>query len=367
MTALPLPAMRIVANVRKLNGKLRGFEPCLGDGLLRMMELNEEANDKLINLADRKFHSGELFTHLYVNVMRPSADNFLTRKIWFDVRLPAFLKVHEADVFLSFEERGIMGIGIPQITTVLNSAFIRRNAFKYFHKASAIITGSDYVKHMLTGRGIAPSKIHVIYPFASTAYQPLSEEMKREILEKYSGSKEYFYCAFETGENADPINLLKAFSYFKKRQQSGFKLILSGISKGRALMESLKAYKYREDVIVLSGMDKNEKARLVAAAYATIHTGIGENSIITLLEIMQSGVPVIMRPGSVAKEIAYDEILLAEISDPAEIGNKMMRLYTDEQLRARMIEAGIARASAFDVDKTATLLRQAIETAVKAG
>ena len=50
----------------------------------------------------------------------------------------------------------------------------------------------------------------------------------------------------------DLLNLLKAFSVFKKRQKSNWKLVLTGNLRqyDKKFLEDLRTYKYRDDVVM---------------------------------------------------------------------------------------------------------------------
>lgn len=63
------------------------------------------------------------------------------------------------------------------------------------------------------------------------AFQPLPWEEKIKVKEQYTAGTEYFLYAgsFRPGKNL--VNLLKAFSLFKKRQQSNWKLVLAGVAE----------------------------------------------------------------------------------------------------------------------------------------
>jgi glycosyltransferase involved in cell wall biosynthesis len=97
-------------------------------------------------------------------------------------------------------------------------------------------------------------------------------EEKEKIKEEYAGGTEYFLF---TGDIYPPdhlITLLKAFSYFKKWQQSNMKLIMAGPAnrKTEKLKEKLATYKYREDVIIIENPDPQTIQELTGAAYAPV-------------------------------------------------------------------------------------------------
>jgi glycosyltransferase involved in cell wall biosynthesis len=158
------------------------------------------------------------------------------------------------------------------------------------------------------------------------------------------------------------LHLLKAFSIFKKRQQSDWKLVLAGRLAWHYenFLESLKSYKYRDDVVLTGYIEENELVNIIGSAYALVYPSVWEGFGVPVLEAMRCHVPVVTSSGSAMQEIADDAALYADPADYAEIADKMMLLYKDESLRAEMIEKGKMREREFSWDRTAELLWQTI-------
>lgn len=97
-------------------------------------------------------------------------------------------------------------------------------------------------------------------------------EEREQIKEKYAGGTEYFLYAASIYPVDPLILLLKAFSYFKRWQQSNMKLIVAGATnrKTEKLKEKLATYKYREDVILIENPAAEALIELTAGAYASV-------------------------------------------------------------------------------------------------
>ena len=163
------------------------------------------------------------------------------------------------------------------------------------------------------------------------------------------------------------MNLLKAFSVFKKRQQSGLKLLLAGrlAWKYESFTKSLESYKYRSDVILTGYVEEEELVKLIGAAYAMVYPSLWEGFGVPVLEAMRCAVPVITSTNSSMKEIAKEGALYAEANNHQDIADKMMLLYKNENLRNEMIEKGKVVVQEYSWDKTADLLWQSIVKTVK--
>lgn len=123
-------------------------------------------------------------------------------------------------------------------------------------------------------------------------------------------------------------------------------------------------YKYSKDVKIVGRENIMEVAALSAAAYACILTTEHELNLIPALEAMQSAVPVVAVAGSAISSTFGDAVYFATKKDSKEIGECMMRIYTDEQFRKQFIEKGATIATAYSWRRTTDLLWQAMQNAL---
>ena len=131
-----------------------------------------------------------------------------------------------------------------------------------------------------------------------------------------------------------------------------------------SLIDKLKTYKYRNDVVLLNYVNEDTLAKLTATAYALVYPSFFEGFGVPVLEAMQCEVPVITSTGSAMQEIAGDAALYAEPGNYMELAEKMMHLYKDETLRASLIQKASYIIVQYTWDKTAQLLWQAIQKAL---
>ena len=205
-------------------------------------------------------------------------------------------------------------------------------------------------------------KFCVVYPAAQQIFQPLNEAVKQEVRKKYCDEKSYFIYAGTNQQRNDLLNLLKAFSVFKKRQQSNWKLVLTGNPSqySRKFMDDLRSYKYRSDVVMATNEKQDDAARLIGSAYALICAAYNDGSVFPILQALRCQVPVIAADTPAGREIAGDAALYAHPADPENIAAQMMMLYKDESLRSMLIEKGKMAGARYSLDKSAELLWQCI-------
>lgn len=94
-------------------------------------------------------------------------------------------------------------------------------------------------------------------------------------------------------------------------------------------------------------------------AFPTLYEGFG----FPALEAMACGAPVLTSSTSSLPELVGDEAILVDPLDEASIADGLVRLVTDDALRARLREAGPHRAAGFDWDATARATADALHGA----
>ncbi|MBD0368451.1 MAG: glycosyltransferase family 4 protein, partial [Flavisolibacter sp.] len=187
------------------------------------------------------------------------------------------------------------------------------------------------------------------------------------VKEKYTEGKEYFIYVGAIHLQKNIINLLKAFSIFKKRQRSSMKLVLCGrlVWKNDAFFQLLKTYKYRNDVLVTGYIAEAELAHLIGSAYALVYPSLFEGFGMPVLEALQCRVPVLTSAHSAMQEISNTAALYFDAADPASMADQLMLIYKDEDLRRTLIEKGRSVAKKYSWQRTAELMWACIEKAGK--
>jgi glycosyltransferase involved in cell wall biosynthesis len=177
-------------------------------------------------------------------------------------------------------------------------------------------------------------------------FRPVSMEEKANTKEKYTGGQEFFLHVGAIQPRKNLLNLLKAFSIFKKRLQSNMKLVLAGrlAWKNEEFWKLIKTYKYRDDVVITDYLPENELALLMGSAYALVYPSLFEGFGVPVVEAMRANVPVLTSQNSSMQEIGETAALYFNPHDHADIAEKMMLIYKDETLRKNLIEKGTAQA-----------------------
>lgn len=320
-------------------------------------------------------------------------------KLWYDWQLPRLVKQHKPDLLMltggvtakPSGTRQCVWMPVfanPKEATAIPAGYIvpiyAARLGNSVRQAETIFCFSEKDRGWLAGRGNKDAaNILVVRPSASPDVRPLSLNDKEAIKERYTAGKEYFFihtagtgAATRAGED-QIVQLLKAFSLFKKRQRSNLQLVLAGAQTG-SLRERLETYKYRGDVHLIdadatrtdagfpptAASSANPGAAslddILGAAYVVLFPFEDSSLGTSLLNAWKAGVPTLVARGSRLQELVDDAAVIAGVDDPAALAGYMMSVYKDETQRNALIEKGTSRLSGLDPSPSFTAIRTAI-------
>jgi glycosyltransferase involved in cell wall biosynthesis len=333
--------------------------------------VKQHPQNTFIFIFGRPYHTLTLSENIIPVVIGPPAHPWLW-KFWYNYKIPAVLKKYKADVFVSGDGIYSLRTKIPQCLVITDLAFLhypgllknharfyKKNTRKFLQKAAVIVTVSEFCKKdILTHYDVDENKIHVAFSGVDEIFNPANVGEREKIKEQYAGGNEYFLISGENYLRQNVLNLLKAFSVFKKRLKSNMKLLIvvKGAEKQDAFTKDLRLFKYKNDVHQLGSISAIEIARITTAAYAMVYPVYFDCCGIPLLESMRSGVPIITSNLSALREIGGDAALYFDPHDYADIAGKMMLMFKDERLRNELIVKGNQQGKKYNWQTTAELL-----------
>jgi glycosyltransferase involved in cell wall biosynthesis len=304
-------------------------------------------------------------------VIKKSFAGPLGGKIWRDWQIPAVVKKQQADLLLMPGGISSTRVSIPQCVWMPSMpghpeskkqwSTVQQKLQSTVRAAGIVLVDSEKSEQWLL-RQIpqAGEKIRIVHPAADEDYQPLSWTEKENTKVKYAGGKEYFLCIqSHPGQDAF-INLLKAFSQFKIRQQSNLQLLIITAMYSVEMAGKFETYKYRTDVHIHDRPEQAAMVKIMAAAYAFLQPG---DDNIAVLNAFRANVPVIAGKDC-SPEITGDAVLYADPTDHEQVAAQMMLLYKDEILRNELIEKGKIQEGQFSWQRSATELWEGVMEAV---
>ncbi|MCW3112745.1 MAG: glycosyltransferase family 4 protein [Segetibacter sp.] len=372
--------MRIAVDARFLEAN---DKPALRDFTKEVFERLsvQHPNHQFIFFVDSRLtHSVDWPLNVTMVTITPKPTNFVSYRWWYDVKLAFALQTQKADVFIAAYGIASLTTSVPQVLIVRDLAFLHkhgvlaRNSFSFYKtffsrfikKSSAVVTLSHFIKEEIaTIAQVEGQNIYTIASGADAVYQPLHSEEREEIKAQVAEGWEYFVF---TGilHPASLLNVLKAFSIFKKWQKTNMKLIIAGPFDHafEKELEKLQSYKYKNEVFVKKELSAKELSKVVAASYALVFPSLYEGFALPVLNAMQCEVPVITTANSSMSEIAEGAGLYVGPGEPGELAEQMKKIFKDEELRNALIAGAKQRAKQFSWDSTAERLWKAIAQTV---
>ncbi len=312
----------------------------------------------------------------------PASLNLLVNQYWFNYTIPRILKKHKADVFVSMDGICGMRISIPQCLFLSSLdylenpsshkkshvRFYKKNIDAFLSKATVVATVFEHTKMLMQEEFKIPSKkINVVYCGTEEKRNSFSFEEKLIVKEQWAEGKEYFLYKAPISAKNNIINLLKAFSFFKKRQKSNMMLLMIGHldKKDATFIKALKTFKFKAEVKILDNLTKDEIISITNSAMCLINPITTIDMGTTELEAMNSYLPVICTKSPILEEICGPAALYINPQSFEDIADKMMLVYKDEDGMKKMVAEGQQQLNRFNWDKTADLLWKSIQQATK--
>lgn len=330
-----------------------------------------------IFIVNKPFPDSFIFSeNLIPVVVNYSLSNAVKWLIWHYFKIPASLRKYKAHLLIS-EKSPFPGTQVPQIliapslpnqspagATKKKGFFYNKPATRLLHSVKKIIATSEFEKAAIIKRyKLNDDKVEVIYEGVNEHFHPINIEERETLKQKYADGNEFFVYAGIIGPPENLLNLLKAFSAFRKRQKSNMQLIMLGDSAGSfdEFKESMKLYRFKKEVKLLTGLPQVEAGKIIASSYAMVYPPLYGLSAGIPMKAMKCEVPAIISLAGAMPEICGEAALYVQAGNYKDIAEKMMEIFKDEKLRKVLIEKGIRQVQKYNWEKSADALWQRIE------
>lgn len=230
---------------------------------------------------------------------------------------------------------------------------------KVLKKVDYIIAASDYIKKDLISNGVPEEKITIVHNgIDHTIFYPVLD-LDSDILDikPFAIKRPYFlYCSSLSGARKKHIELIKAFELFKEKNKTEHRLVIAGDDGEYSTIVHNAAYnsKYADNIFITGFFPFESLAKLYAGSDGCIVPAVREGAGLPVLEAMACGVPVLCSSSGALPEMGSDVPLYFDSDNIEEMADAMERIISEEELRKKMIDSGIERASSFNWKTTVT-------------
>ncbi len=202
------------------------------------------------------------------------------------------------------------------------------------HFQYILATSFELKQSLMAKLKVSGEQIKVLPAIPRNEFKPLNDEVTGEVRNTMCGGSHFFILNSAAGSLPKIVQLLRAFSMFKKHLQSGMKLVLN-LKKTKELVVLLNTYKYKNDVICIEKTNAADLSVITAASYTVIQYA-QDDSFVSNGEIQCCNIPVLLlQPPSYEQQ--PEMYVYANEMDADDIAQKLMLLYKDETYRNKVI------------------------------
>lgn len=222
--------------------------------------------------------------------------------------------------------------------------------------AARIITDSEHSRNEIVRYLRAdPDRIDVIYPGVDPGFHPVTDSVQLQAMRSRFGiDREYILCVGIYKLRKNHAGLLRAF---KRCLANGIQaqLVIAGpMAEGEAVLRRLAAELGVAEHVIFTGFVKDDDLlALYSAARAYVCPSLYEGFGFTVLEAMACGAPVVCSSATSLPEVAGKAALYFDPHDAEEMASQLSRVFSDDALRASLIEQGRQNLQRFNWTETA--------------
>ncbi len=313
----------------------------------------------------------------------PQAPNFRTRVVplgnrnttilWQRLRVPLPIELlaggmrvlHGPDYTLPPAIRARRVVTIHDLAFITNpecsvpslAAYLSAVVPRAVHAADRVIAVSQRTADDLVERLRVPrDKIDVIYLGISPTFTPQVDPAAVAALRaKYTLDQPFVLAVGTVEPRKNYERLIRAFASARHEPSGPQSLVIAGrpgwLNEG--VYEAVATLGLRDAVKFLDFLPDGELPTLYHAASALAMPSIYEGFGIPVAEAMASGTPVVCSTGGSLPEVAGDAAVLVPPTDEAALAEALVRVMSDDPLRAALRERGLQRATRFTWDAAA--------------
>jgi glycosyltransferase involved in cell wall biosynthesis len=240
------------------------------------------------------------------------------------------------------------------------------NPKKICARADKIIAVSDSTRNDLVDLyKIDPKKIKTIHSGVADKFKVISRNDEKLIAAKDKYKLPYKFILYlgtiEPRKNIEGI--IQAYDQLRKTAElSDYKLIIAGSAGwlSKKIFSAIGNSEFRGDIKAINFIDDADKPYVYNLASLFIYPSLFEGFGFPVLEAMACGIPVITSNNSSLPEIAGGASILIDPDKPQEIAIAMREILANQELKAKLIEKGLARSKQFNWQKTAKITLDAL-------
>ena len=308
------------------------------------------------------------FSFISVNI----ADKEKALENWHKHKFNKFVRKNNYDVvlfpaaeyFLPAKLKNVTGVAV--IKSILTESYKnkKRNKLnslrKSLQKMQKIVVSTNVIKNDLVKIGICEDNIKVIPDGIDHKLFYPTNELLDEIVDikPFAIKRPYFvYASSLSSADKKHIELIKAFSIFKKNTGFEHRLVIAGNDGAYSEVVHNAAYnsEFASDIFITGYFPHESFPRLYAGADACVFPSVGEGSGLPVIEAFACGIPVACSDKGALKEISEEAAVYFDSDNVDEIASKMQEIVENKTLREQKVAEGFKKSAEYNWETTVSL------------
>lgn len=229
----------------------------------------------------------------------------------------------------------------------------------------SVITVSAYIADQVREvGGVDPGRITVVHHGVDDRFRvPAPAPVKSELCRRLGLDEGRFLLA--VGRIGTRKNLVTAIRAMAEAEAGGLPLVLAGKPDDGSLhvQAEIEALDLEGTIRLIGFVPDRDLPVLLQSARALLHPAVDEGFGLPPAEAMAAGTPVVAADAGSLPEVVGGAGLLVAPTDVSEWAEAISRLATDDDLHARLSEAGRARAESFTWEQAVRKTQDVYESA----
>lgn len=264
--------------------------------------------------------------------------------------------VHPRSSVVTVHDLGYLAY--PEAHTTFARHYLDRSTAWNARRAAAVLADSAATRaDLVRAYAARPEKIHVVHLGRDETLVRVADPLRvAEIRQRYGLAERYLLYVGTLQPRKNLQRVVEAFARIAGQAGQGdVQLVLAG-KRGwlyDQLFEQVKRSGLADRVVFPGYVPDEDLPALLSGATGFVYPSLHEGFGLPILEAGGCGVPVITSNTSSLPEVAGDAALLVDPHDVDAIAETMMRILTDEALRAELARRGLENVKRFSWEKCA--------------